>query len=112
MSTVTKTYEVWDGTGEMRLSTTDSNAAYQLAADLRADDVYAKVHSIYSWKCEKCGRTVTNYGGRDESCACGAQYNAFGQRLRDDWRDNPSNWDDDIGDMEGFEISQLRKERE
>jgi hypothetical protein len=36
--------------------------------------------------------------------------NASGQRLRDDWRGNPSVYDDEIGDMEGFEIQQLRNE--
>lgn len=65
-----------------------------------------------SWPCARCGRTVTRYRGQgDVGCGgCGAQYNASGQRLRDDWRDNPSNYDENIGDMEGFEISQLRGE--
>jgi hypothetical protein len=44
----------------------------------------------------------------DMTCECGAGYNCFGQRLRDDWRGNPSNYNDEIGDMEGFEIQQLR----
>jgi hypothetical protein len=43
---------------------------------------------------------------------CGASYNGSGQRLRDGWRDNPSNYDENIGDLEGFEIAQLRKESE
>ena len=63
-----------------------------------------------SWACRQCGKTVTASRGRDAECTCGAQYNAFGQRLRDDWRSNPSLYDDEIGDLEGFEISQLRKE--
>jgi hypothetical protein len=29
---------------------------------------------------------------------------------RHDWRGNPSVYDDEIGDMEGFEIQQLRNE--
>jgi hypothetical protein len=63
------------------------------------------------WDCEKCGAEVRRYRGQgDVGCDCGAQYNASGQRLRDDWRDNPSNWDDEIGDMEGHEIACLRKE--
>lgn len=59
-----------------------------------------------SWPCKKCNATVWRYRGQgDVGCDCGAQYNAFGQRLRDDWRENPSNYDSDIGDMEGYEIA-------
>jgi hypothetical protein len=37
------------------------------------------------WKCERCRRTVYRYRGQDDvSCECGANYNCFGQRLRDD----------------------------
>jgi hypothetical protein len=36
---------------------------------------------------------------------CDAQYNASGQRLRDNWRDNRSNYDDDVSDMDGYEDS-------
>ena len=58
-----------------------------------------------SWDCEVCGETCERYRGQyDVSCVCGAQYNAGGQRLRDDWRGNPSTWDDDISDLEGYEI--------
>lgn len=65
-----------------------------------------------AWDCEKCGKEVRRYRGQsDVDCSeCGACYNAGGQRLRDDWRGNPSNWDENIGDLEGFEIQQLRKE--
>ena len=64
-----------------------------------------------AWKCDNCGRIVERWRGMDDvQCECGAWYNSFGQRLRDDWMDNPSNWTYDYGDMEGFEISQLRKE--
>ena len=65
-----------------------------------------------SWPCTRCGATVTRYRGQsDVDCAdCGACYNAGGQRLRDDWRGNPSVYDENIGDMEGFEIQQLRNE--
>lgn len=55
--------------------------------------------------CEACGSEVSRYRGEDDiECRCGAQYNASGQRLRDDWRGNPSTWDDDIGDLGGYEI--------
>jgi hypothetical protein len=58
-----------------------------------------------SWVCGVCGDTVYRFRGEsDVSCDCGAQYNAGGQRLRDDWRGNPSTWDSEIGDMEGYEM--------
>ncbi|ORW33353.1 hypothetical protein AWB91_09025 [Mycobacterium paraense] len=96
--------------GQHRLTTSNRDEAARLVAELRDADVWAKLHTIYSWPCQQCGKTVENRGGRDQTCECGAEYNAFGQRLRDDWRSNPSNWDDNIGDMEGFEIQQLSKE--
>ena len=60
-----------------------------------------------TWPCENCGDTVARYRGQgDTECdSCNAQYNAFGQRLRDNWRDNRSNYDEDYGDMEGYEDS-------
>ena len=74
------------------------------------DDEGYVVHGYSRWDCEKCGKEVRRYrGSYDASCSCGAQYNASGQRLRDDWRDNPS-WDDEnIGDLEGDEIAALRR---
>lgn len=69
-----------------------------------------------AWDCEKCGGEVQRYRGQsDVNCPnCSASYNAGGQRLRDDWRDNPA-WkypDLEIGDMEGFELQQLSNERD
>ncbi|AZS12586.1 hypothetical protein HWB99_gp050 [Mycobacterium phage DrLupo] len=66
------------------------------------------------WDCEKCGNEVRRYRGeRDASCnECGAQYNAGGQRLRDDWRDNPAWSDDSISDMDGYEMAALRRDAE
>ena len=65
-----------------------------------------------AWDCERCGQEVRRYRGQsDVDCDnCGACYNASGQRLRDDWRGNPSVYDDEIDDMEGYEIQQLRGE--
>jgi hypothetical protein len=64
-----------------------------------------------SWTCEKCSTEVYRFRGeRDVSCDCGAEYNSWGQRLRDDWRGNPSLYDDDMDDMEGFERQQLAQE--
>lgn len=58
-----------------------------------------------SWECD-CGATVYRYRGQsDVDCSrCGNCYNAFGQRLRNDWRENPSNYDDDISDLDGYEM--------
>lgn len=59
-----------------------------------------------TFKCADCGETCERYRGEYEvNCPkCGASHNAGGQRLRDDWRGNPSNYDDDTSDLEGFEI--------
>lgn len=55
------------------------------------------------WTCG-CGTKVVAYQWYSVSCPqCGAQYNGSGQRLRDDWRSNPSVYDENVGDMEGFE---------
>lgn len=70
------------------------------------DDEEGYIISDYNrWDCERCGKEVRRYRGQyDVQCECGTFYNAAGQRLRDDWRGNPSNYDDEIGDLEGFEI--------
>lgn len=52
--------------------------------------------------CERCGEEIL-LGSRDTQCGCGQWYNAFGQTLRDDWQNNPSNWSD-MGDLEGSEF--------
>jgi len=59
-----------------------------------------------------CGAQVRRYRGQgDVTCDdCGQPYNAFGQRLRRDYRDNPSNYDENIGDMEGYEMEMVRKD--
>lgn len=56
--------------------------------------------------CDQCGRLILRFRGQgDLRCDCGAIYNCFGQRLRDDLytRPNRSEWDEDCGDMEGYE---------
>lgn len=56
--------------------------------------------------CDRCGALIERWrGDGDLDCRCGAIYNSFGQRLRDDLhtRPNQSEWDDDISDMEGYE---------
>jgi ribosomal protein S27E len=64
------------------------------------------VSGYTQWECDKCGDLIFRYRGQsDVDCHnCGACYNASGQRLRDDWRGNPSVYDDNIGDMEGYEM--------
>lgn len=59
-----------------------------------------------SWPCRDCKKIVWRFPGTSSaSCGnCGAQYSIFGQPFRRNWRDNPSNYDSDIGDMEGYEI--------
>lgn len=56
------------------------------------------------WMCD-CGEWCFRYRGEgDQQCICGQNFNASGQRLVSDYRGNPSMWDDEIGDMEGYEI--------
>jgi hypothetical protein len=64
-----------------------------------------------TWPCRNCNRTVERYRGQyDVQCNCGTWYNSFGQMLRNDWQMNPSNYDSDISDLDGYEISQLARE--
>ena len=60
---------------------------------------------VWSKNCD-CGGTVERWRGEsDVTCSRGrCEFNAFGQRLRDDWRGNPSNYDDDISDLGGYEM--------
>lgn len=63
------------------------------------------------WHCERCKQHLNRYrGDGDQLCSCGAWYNAFGGRLRDDWTSNPSWRDASVDDLEGFELSQLAAE--
>lgn len=63
------------------------------------------------WHCQQCRRHLNRYRGMtDQQCSCGAWYNAGGQRLRDNWYDNPSVHDDDVDDLEGYEQACLRAE--
>lgn len=68
------------------------------------DDDHANVQG----NCDQCGELLFRYRGQgDISCDCGAIYNSFGQRLRDDLytRRNPSDYDEEIGDLEGYEMA-------
>jgi hypothetical protein len=65
--------------------------------------------------CERCGTILYRFRGQgDFSChKCDANYNCFGQRLRDDLRTrvNYSEYDDDIDDLTGDEESWVRLEQ-
>lgn len=71
-------------------------------------------HANTQGNCDRCGTLILRFRGDDDiDCPkCGAIYNSFGQRLRDDLysRPNPSSWDENIGDMEGYEIAMTRGE--
>lgn len=56
--------------------------------------------------CQVCGHEVARWRGEgDVDCPnCEATYNAGGQLLRSDWRSNPSMYDDELGDLDGFEL--------
>lgn len=63
------------------------------------------------WHCQHCNRHLDRYRGMsDQQCTCGTWYNAGGQRLRTDWTDNPAWRNDDIDDLEGYELASLAKE--
>lgn len=59
--------------------------------------------------CDKCGTLIMRFRGQgDLQCpTCRANYNCFGQRLRDDLhtRINLSEFDEDIDDLTGDELS-------
>lgn len=70
---------------------------------------------MYVGKCDQCSRELTHYRGEgDFDCRCGAIYNAFGQRLRDDLysRPNYSELDEALDDLEGYEQAMIRAEWE
>lgn len=66
------------------------------------------------WHCDRCNNHLERYRGEaDVTCRCGASYNAFGQRLRDSWRENPSWNHPEVGldDLEGYERACVAAER-
>jgi hypothetical protein len=70
------------------------------------DEGFIVTGGYTEWDCD-CGDVVCRYRGQsDVSCAnCGQWYNASGQRLRNDWMNNRSNWDSEVSDLDGFEES-------
>lgn len=68
------------------------------------DECEGRIMRGTQWKC-KCGNTIETLGGHDTDCSkCGACYNGYGQRLRDNWRGNMSNYDENVSDMDGYEL--------
>lgn len=65
--------------------------------------------------CGRCNRgKVEWFRGMDDCdpCThCDAEHNSAGQLLRDNWRANMSNYDDEISDMDGYEREMLDAER-
>ena len=59
-----------------------------------------------------CGGAVKRYRGEgDVECPdCEQPYNAFGQVLNRYWQHNPSNDDEDVSDLDGYEVAALRGE--
>ncbi len=76
----------------------------------RGDELDADTPTNW-WHCGHCNAYLDRWRGEgDQACRCGAQYNSSGQRLRDDWQENPAWRYDDIDDLEGFELQQLARE--
>lgn len=90
---------------------TDCAAISAAISEWQNGDTEERPSTTGSWHCD-CGAHIETYrGGVEPTCPrCGAEYNLFGQRLRSGWRSNPSNWDDDVDDMEGFERAELARE--
>ena len=68
----------------------------------------------WSKPCDECGTYVQRWRGETHvDCrVCGTTYNAAGQRLRANWSENMSNYDEDVSDMEGMENRLAEYERQ
>lgn len=78
------------------------------------NESYAVEAPDWEKACGKCAHPITRYRGMAYVyCGnCGAEHNAGGQLLRDDWRGNPSSWDEDISDLDGYEMQHADDDRE
>lgn len=73
-------------------------------SDMGDDAEFEPERPTNEWNCKRCGKKVQRWRGEATvSCDCGAEYNAGGQQLRDDWRGNRSNYDEGVSDLDGFE---------
>lgn len=86
----------------------DGTNTYELVEDGKVIEEWTTPGPTNTWKCD-CGETVERYRGEGEvQCPeCDQWFNTSGQRLRNNWRGNPSGWDDEIGDMEGYEVQHI-----
>lgn len=74
---------------------------------------FVRPEPTWSKPCEAggCSEVVERYRGEgDVQCGNGHWYNAGGQRLRDNWMGNRSNWDDDVSDLDGYEEQMIRED--
>lgn len=87
------------------IAATNDEGATVIIAQVTHRDISDPAPIRLEKPCE-CGTTVVWWqGDTDVDCeGCGAAYNGQGQRLRDDWRGNPSTYDDEVSDLEGYEI--------
>lgn len=62
----------------------------------------------FTFECP-CGAVIQRRRGQAQlHCAeCDQEFNAFGQRLRRDWRANPSIDDEDLDDLTGDTLAHL-----
>lgn len=99
---------------DMKMTQQPTRMVYDPVAD-DMTEVTNTDHSNSQGNCDRCDTLILRFRGQgDLTCpSCGAHYNCCGQRLRDDLRTrvNPSEHDDDIGDLEGDELSYLAHER-
>ena len=102
MKEIKKIHEVWTGEGNRLISTADEDEAYRVRRKAQADGHYAKVHTHREWKCD-CGATIAASRHDTDCDICGQCWSMYGQKLNRNWRSNMSNYDESVGDMEGYE---------
>lgn len=80
--------------------------------EVRDDEGFIAEGGYSAWDCDRCGSEVRHHRWQsDVDCPeCSTPYNASGQRLRDDYRNNRSYTHGDVSDMDGFEVAALRSE--
>ncbi len=77
------------------------------ATDADREGFYNPADLLRVIKCDCSNRLfVTRHNAWSLDCRdCGREYNGSGQLLRSDWRDNESNYDDDVSDLDGYEMA-------
>lgn len=66
-----------------------------------------------TWTCP-CGQAMARFQGQgDQSCSnCDQEFNAGGQRLRSNWRDNVSTSDEEVSDLQGYELAEIASDNQ